>query len=103
MTKLLASQHQIAKLYDIIALSETFLNERSTHNLIIEGYHPIIQKDRSTQVASGIATYISQNCICKWRADLELPNTLCLWLEIRLNNNEFLLAICCRTAAGMDF
>ena len=43
-----------------------------------------------------MAVYISSNYICKRRQDLEIVDIECLWVEIRSNNNKFLLAVCYR-------
>ena len=93
--KIMAIQHQLANDYDIIALSETFLNHESKQNLDIANYHSLFRKDR-TAPGGGVAAYVSQNYVCKRRQDLETAGTECLWLEIRSNNNKFLLAICYR-------
>ena len=93
--KVLSIQHQLANIYDIIALTETFLSSDSKQDLNINNYHAILRKDRSTH-GGGVAVYISNNYICKRRQDLEIANIECLWVEIRSNNNKFLLAVCYR-------
>ena len=93
--KVLSLQHQLANIYDIIALTETFLNSDSKHDLNINNYHAILRKDRPTP-GGGVAVYISNNYLYKRRQDLEIANIECLWVEIRSNNNKFLLAVCYR-------
>ena len=93
--KILAIKHQLAGIYDIIALTETFLTENSSHNLDIDNYHPIFRRDRGAH-GGGVAAYISSNYIVKQRHDLMVADVECLWIEIRSNNNKFLLAVCYR-------
>ena len=38
-----------------------------------------------------MACYVSSNLVAKRREDLEILGMECLWLEIRSNNNKFLL------------
>ena len=93
--KILAIQHQLTSIYDIICLTETFLNQTSSQNLKLDGYHPIVRKDRNGH-GGGVAVYVSQNYVLKRRIEFELPNSECIWLEIRSNNNKFILATCYR-------
>ena len=93
--KLLALKHQLANVYDIIAITETFLNANSAQDLSIQEYHPILRKDRAAP-GGGVAVYISQNYIYKRRVDLEIAHVECLWVEIISKNQKFLLAVCYR-------
>ena len=55
--KLLALRQEIADKFNIITLSQTFLNNETPHNLEILGFHPIIRRDRGT-FGGGVACYI---------------------------------------------
>jgi len=93
--KLNAIKHQLATSFDIITLSETFLSEDSTQDLSIEGFHPIIRKDRDTH-GGGVAAYISTNLIFNRHTQFEIPNLECLCIEIHSQNNKFLIGVCYR-------
>ena len=90
--KLIAIRQEIAD-NDIITLSETFLRQETSHNLEIPGFHPIFRRDRGTH-GGGVACYVSSNLVVTKRGDLESAGIECLWLEIRSNNNKFLLCTC---------
>ena len=93
--KLIALQQEITGRFQIISLSESFLSNVRHDNLEIPGFHPLFRKDRGSH-GGGVACYVSSNLIAKRREDLEVPGMECLWLEIRSNNNKFLLCTCYR-------
>ena len=43
-----------------------------------------------------MACYVGSNLVAKRRGDLESTDMECLWLEVRSNNNKFLLCTCYR-------
>ena len=55
----------------------------------------MIRRDRGT-FGGGVACYISSNLVAKRRMDLESAAMECLWIEVRSNNNKFLLCTCYR-------
>jgi hypothetical protein len=61
--KLLALETEVVNEFDILAITETFLNEQSICNLNLEGYHPIFRKDRVNRVGGGVAAYVSESLI----------------------------------------
>ena len=97
--KLLAIQQEIADKYDIITLSETFLRQKSSHNLEIPSFHPIFRRDRRSH-GGGVACFVSSNLVVTRRGDLESAGMECLWIEVGLNNNKFLLRTCYRPPDG---
>ena len=99
--KLLAIKHQLIQNFDIITLSETFLSNDTLHDLSIEGFHPIIRKDRDAH-GGGVAAYVSLNLIVKRCIEYEVASLECLWLEIHSKNNKFLLATCYRPPRSKD-
>ncbi len=100
-TKLLAIRQEISDHYNIISLSETFLTSESSQNLSIPGFLPIFRLDRVTH-GGGVACYISNNLVVKRRDDLEILCIEFLCLEIRSNNNKFLLCTCYRPPHNND-
>ena len=86
---------EIVGKFDIISLSETFLSMESSINLEIPGFHPLFRRDRGS-FGGGVACYVRDTLVTKRRHDLEITGMECLWLEIRSNNNKFLLCTCYR-------
>ena len=84
---------QLGGSYNIITVSETWLASTNPDDkLSIKGYHPVYRKDRANNApGGGVAVWVSSNLVAKRRLDLELPDTEALWLEVRSNNNRFLL------------
>ena len=76
-------------------MSETFLPMESSTNLEIPGFHPLFRRDRGS-FGGGVACYVRDTLVAKRRLDLEIAGMECLWLEIRSNNNKFLLCTCYR-------
>ena len=66
--KLMAIWQDIADKFNIITLSETFLNRESSHNLEILGFHPIFRRDRGS-FGGGVACYVGSNLVAKRRGD----------------------------------
>ena len=84
---------QLTPNYDIIAVSETWLDHNvHNNNFNIAGYHPLFRRDRpGPGQGGGVATWVSSDLVAKRRLDLELNDVEAIWLEIRSNNNKFLL------------
>ena len=82
--------------YDIICLSETWLNDQIKDILVdIEGYK-IHRKDRSDHRACGAGMYITQAIPNRRAYELEFPNTDLLWVELHLNHKKILVGACYR-------
>ena len=81
------------KTYDIITLSETWLNTNfPADNTILNGYYPPVRKDRENGAAGGgVAIYVKDNLICKHRPDLSLTNLEAVWIETKLNQETILI------------
>ncbi len=83
---------QLGRRYDIITVSETWLDSTcSDSDYSLEGYHPIYRRDRTAGVGGGVAAWVSSHLFAKRRRDLEVDDIEVLWLEIRAKNNKFLL------------
>ena len=70
LVKLLAIRQEIAEKFNIITLSETLLNRKTSHNLEIPGFHPICRRVRGS-FGGGVACYVGSNLVAKRRGDLE--------------------------------
>jgi hypothetical protein len=71
----------------------------------INGYQPIMRKDRLHDApGGGVTAWVSNNLVVNRRHDLELLDTESLWLEVRSHNNKFLLCSAYRPPnAGTNF
>lgn len=68
---------------NLVAVTETWLNEDIDDNLVsISGYN-IFRKDRSYRRGGGVSVYLSENIPAKRRTDLESDAFECLWLWLR--------------------
>ena len=47
-------------------------------------------------LGGGVACYVGSNLVAKRRGNLESTDMECMWLEVRSNNNNFLLFSCYR-------
>ena len=77
--------------YDIITVSETWLDKSIPNSLItIPGYQEPIRLDRNRQ-GGGVAMYFKLNIPFTERSDLTIPNVEALWAEISLCNKKVLI------------
>jgi hypothetical protein len=86
---------QLSDNYDIITLSETWLNnEIDNASLNLIGFQVPLRKDRFTNEGyGGVLAWVSIRLAVKRRLDFELNDLEAMWLEIRSHNNKFLLCI----------
>lgn len=52
-SKLLALKADVANEFDIIAITETFLNAESACDLSLDGYYPVYRRDRGNRIGGG--------------------------------------------------
>ncbi len=97
--KMRAIKTTLCKKFDIITLSETFLNPDSTTNLNLSGYHTILRKDRPT-FGGGIAIFIRENIVFKRKFDYDSRFVENMWVEISTTNGKLLL---CNTYRPPNF
>lgn len=68
---------------NLVAVTETWLNDDIEDNLVsITGYN-IFRKDRHYRRGGGVCVYLSEHIPAKRRTDLESDNFECLWLWLR--------------------
>ena len=101
--KLAAIGNHIAELYDVITLSETFLNVNISFPLDITGFQAIFRKDRPDRAGGGVAVYVSDRIPAKRRSDLDLADVEMLWLELRVSSGKLLLGTCYQLHFGTPF
>ena len=77
--------------FDIICLTETWLDRRTTDDALnLEGYK-LFHRDRNGDCHGGVCVYVKNNVYSRRRIELELPDTECLWIEVTTNHRKFLL------------
>ena len=78
--------------FDVITVSETWLSDDiSNEQLLIPGFQPPIRCDRSHQAYGGVAVYVKNNLVCKFRPDLTVPGLEAVWVETRLGQEPLLI------------
>ena len=89
---------------DIICITETNLPLASVHDLNLNGFNPIVRKDRIGRTGGGVALYVADHLGCTRMIDFELPDLEALWVKIKAGNNSLLLCVCYRPPnAKADF
>ena len=83
--------------FDIFAVSETWLHSRiPNNNLVIEGYHGPLRRDRTVGRGGGVAVYIADYLAFKRKTELESSDIECLWVELTLGKFNVLCGVCYR-------
>ena len=84
--------------FDVIALTETWLNANHTDNAIAIDDYFCFRKDRITGRGGGIAVYIRDNIPAIQRLDLEQGILSCeiMWLELKYGTFKILFGTCYR-------
>ena len=96
-----ACVNQLAKEYDIITMSETWLDEDDTSAVyLIPGYTGPYRLDRTLQGGGGVLAWVNDSIVVKERGDLHQDKLECLWLELLIPKHKLLLAVCYRQQDG---
>ncbi|MCG8048840.1 MAG: reverse transcriptase domain-containing protein [Candidatus Thiodiazotropha endolucinida] len=78
--------------FDVISLTETWLNDSvPTEDLLFDDFQTPFRRDRVGDSHGGIVVYVKNGIPCKRRADLELINIECLWIELKIKNRNILV------------
>ncbi|MEW8548237.1 MAG: endonuclease/exonuclease/phosphatase family protein, partial [Candidatus Thiodiazotropha sp.] len=78
--------------FDVVCLSETWLDHRTTDNdIIMHGFNVPYRRDRLGDNHGGICVYVKENLYAKRRIDLEIQDIECLWIEVSCNRNKLLI------------
>ena len=89
---------------DIICLTETNLPSANVNDLNLNGFSPIIRKDRIGRTGGGVAVYVADHLGASRVIRYEIPDLEALWLKIKAGHNVLLLCICYRPPnARADF
>ena len=87
----------VAHNFDILALTETFLNTNCCFDLNINGYLPIFRKDRTLRPGGGVALYVRDSLFAVRRSEFEILELEALWVEIKSSKLNLMLCVCYRT------
>lgn len=80
--------------FDVFAVSETWLNERILNDeLLIQGYHCPLRRDRLEGRAGGVAVYLADYLAFKRIPRLECRDIECLWVEVILGKFKVLCGV----------
>ena len=103
--KLLGIETELARKYDLIALSETWLtcNDKS-EDFLLNGYQAPFRRDRSIgrEGYGGVLLWVSDKLACKRRQDLEIYDIEAMWVEVRTINKKFFVCVIYRTDSNTD-
>ena len=67
--------------FDVICLTETWLDRRISDDLIKLNGFKLYRRDRADDNHGGICVYVNQALFSCRRQDLELPQLECIWVE----------------------
>ena len=88
--KLRAVRTTLCEQFDIITLSETFLNPNNNYDLKLPGFHDIIRRDRPT-MGGGVSIYVKECIAFKRIFECESENLEQIWLQLYTNEVKMLL------------
>ena len=86
--------------YDVIAITETWLNNNTLANeedLFIQNYHTILRKDRSNNMrGGGVAVYVRDSVRITRLFDIEPVDLELMWLQLKVNFKTIIFGVCYR-------
>lgn len=77
--------------FNIICITETWLHAGITDDEIAMSDFKLYRRDRTGDAHGGVCVYVDQNYHSKRRADLEMNNIECIWLEITIQHRKLLI------------
>ena len=77
--------------FDIICLTETWLDQRTSNNTISLNDYNLYRRDRFGDNHGGVCVYVKQNIYSRRRSDIERLNIECVWIEVSVHNKKILL------------
>ena len=77
--------------FDIICLTETWLDQRTSNNTLSLNEYNLHRRDRVGDNHGGICVYATQNIYSRRRYDIERPNIECVWIEASVHNKKILI------------
>ena len=93
--------NQLANEYDLITMSETWLDEGDTSAIYsLPGYTGPYRLDRTLQRGGGVLAWVRDTIVVRERLDLHQDRHETLWLELLVPNHKLLLAVSYRQQDG---
>ena len=77
--------------FNIICISETWLHAGITDDEIAMSDFILYRRDRTGDAHGGVCVYVDKNYHSERRADLEMNNIECIWLEITIQHRKLLI------------
>ena len=77
--------------FDVICLTETWLDTRTSDDLLLLKDYKLYRRDRSGYNHGGICVYVRNNIYSCRRNDIELPDIECVWVEVITHNKKQLI------------
>ena len=100
-TRFESIQTQLAGKYEIITLSETWLESTDqSSKFILNGYNGPFRLDRRTKGGGGVLAWVTEDLVTKRRQDLETRDLETMFLDIRSTSARFILGVAYRQPAG---
>ena len=90
--------------FDIICLTETNLPAANVNDLTLDGFNPIIRKDRIGRTGGGVAIYVANHVGASRAFEFDIPDLESMWVKIKAGHNSLMLCVCYRPPnARADF
>ena len=77
--------------FDVICLTETWLDQRTADNAIKFNGYTTYRRDRVVDPHGGICVYVKHYFFSKRRSDLELLDVECVWVELSVHNRKIVI------------
>ena len=78
--------------FDVLCFTESWLDVSiKDQDISLEGFNAPFRHDRSDRPGGGVIVYCKDNLVCKRRFDLEVRGIECVWIEICMKNNNYLI------------
>ena len=91
-----AIKAELSSDYDVICLSETNLPTARVSNLQLDGFHPILRKDRVGKTGGGVGMYVANYIGATRMIEFELQDLEAMWVKLKAGNNIVLVCTCYR-------
>ena len=88
---ILETENSVISNFNVICLSETWLNARITDDEIAMSGFKLYRRDRTGDTHGGVCVYVDQDYRSKRRCDLEMINVECIWLEVTIQHRKLLI------------
>lgn len=90
--------------FDILAITETFLDARISNKQLHVDNYKIVRRDRNTgQDGGGCLIYIASHICYSRLKSLEPPDVELIWIKIMHNSSALILGNCYRPPSDFQF